>query len=391
MHERIAIVGASARAMAESAVRAGCRVAACDLFADQDLRAVAESVRVCPPERYPEKLADLLSELNPDAWCYTGALENHPNLIARMRQSRPLWGNPEGVVRLVRDLRRLAEVLQAAGFAFPRTVPGVEADKAFESYQGWILKSGVGAAGSHVRRWSGEPPAPDEWLQEYVEGTHCSAVYAAGMAGVELLGATRQILARDVNPSAPKEFRYVGNTGPLPLEDLVRARLVRLGETLAGAFGLRGVFGVDYVLAGGEIRPIEVNPRWPASSEVIERASGQSVFARHAAAFRGPPHAGGWPRSAADPSSAAPGEGRFATRFIVYAPRAGRLRHGAPRRWRDDDGSDFACADIPAAGALHRLGEPILTLLLGHLEQDEGIERAREAADRFLCEWFEPE
>jgi predicted ATP-grasp superfamily ATP-dependent carboligase len=390
MCERIAIVGASARALAESAVRAGFRVAACDLFGDQDLRAVAERVKVCPAEQYPGKLPDLLAELHVDAWCYTGGLENHPDLIARMREKSPLWGNPEGVVRRVRDPRNFAEALEKQGFLFPRIVSGIEASTAWIAESGeWIVKMGTGAGGGHVRRWRGEAVAPGDWLQEYVEGTPCSAVYAAGADGVEFLGATRQILARDVDPLAEREFRYLGSTGPLWLEESAEARLVRLGEALVGAFGLLGVFGVDYVLARGEIRPIEVNPRYPASAEVIERATGRNVFATHCAAFRRPNSSDRGGKSVGGRGNA--GVGRFITKFIVFAPHAGRLRDLTPLLRRDAADGDLAYADVPTEGELHLPGEPVLTVLVAHTDQDRGVDLAREAADRLFDEWFEQE
>ena len=55
--ERIAIVGASVRAAAASAVRAGFSVAAADLFADEDLREIADATRI---RDYPDGLADWL-------------------------------------------------------------------------------------------------------------------------------------------------------------------------------------------------------------------------------------------------------------------------------------------------------------------------------------------
>ena len=70
------IVGASARAFAQSARRAGLAVHAADLFADSDLCAVAASVARVPAERYPDGLLDLVAPFPAGPWCYTGALEN---------------------------------------------------------------------------------------------------------------------------------------------------------------------------------------------------------------------------------------------------------------------------------------------------------------------------
>ena len=44
------------------------------------------------------------------------------------------------------------------------------------------------------------------------------------------------------------------------------------------ALELRGVFGVDFILHDGSPCVVEVNPRYPASVEVLEHATGKAVF-----------------------------------------------------------------------------------------------------------------
>ncbi len=101
MRPSIAIVGASTRSAAASALRAGFQPITADLFADADLRAIATATRISP---YPEGLVDWLRAVEPPAWMYTGALENHPELVDQMAWIAPLWGNPGDV--LTRAARR---------------------------------------------------------------------------------------------------------------------------------------------------------------------------------------------------------------------------------------------------------------------------------------------
>ena len=112
----LAIVGASTRAAAASAVRAGFQPIAADLFADADLRRIATATRISP---YPEGLVDWLRAIEPPAWMYTGALENHPELVDQMAWIAPLWGNPGDVLARVRSPWELAAVLQEHGLLFP--------------------------------------------------------------------------------------------------------------------------------------------------------------------------------------------------------------------------------------------------------------------------------
>ena len=94
------IVGASARAAAGSARRAGLRVATCDLFADGDLAACAQATRI---GRYPAGLKPWIEQQAAVPWIYTGALENHPGLIEQLAALRPLLGTSADAVRAARD------------------------------------------------------------------------------------------------------------------------------------------------------------------------------------------------------------------------------------------------------------------------------------------------
>ena len=109
----VVILGASVRALAASATRAGWAVYAADLFGDVDLTAAAEaSTRVAA---YPAGLADAAATYPSAPWCYTGAIENHPDLIDRIAAVRPLAGNGSAAVRRVREVAILGPALQAAG------------------------------------------------------------------------------------------------------------------------------------------------------------------------------------------------------------------------------------------------------------------------------------
>ena len=57
-----------------------------------------------------------------------------------------------------------------------------------------------------------------------------------------------------------------------------------LARAVAEEFGVVGVNGIDFVARDGVPYAIEVNPRWCASMELVERAYGLSVFGAHAAA-----------------------------------------------------------------------------------------------------------
>ena len=73
-------------------------------------------------------------------------------------------------------------------------------------------------------------------------------------------------------------FKYAGNIGPVEVAPNLRRQLVLLGSRLMTTFGLRGVIGVDFIDHADHAWVVEVNPRYPASVEVIEHATGRAVF-----------------------------------------------------------------------------------------------------------------
>ena len=106
-----------------------------------------------------------------------------------------------------------------------------------------------------------------------------SAVYLSreGWSAV-LVGVTEQLIGE---PRLNADwYAWCGSIGPVALSDPERGALSRLGVALAQRHDLRGLFGVDFVRdRSGGWWPVEVNPRWVPSADVLERAaSGQSLL-----------------------------------------------------------------------------------------------------------------
>src|SRR5262249_47982925 len=118
-------------------------------------------------------------------------------------------------------------------------------------------------------------------------------------------------------------------------------------------FGLVGVNGIDPVVRDGVPYPIEVNPRWCASMELVERAYGVSVFGTHAAACRDR-RLPGFDLTAARRDMAAVGKA------VVFARRdfaIGDVRAGLASLVDSGD-----LRDIPPAGTAIRTGRPVCTV-----------------------------
>lgn len=278
--EPLIIAGASARAAAASAVRGGMRAVGFDLFGDEDLRALAETHVVANLQR---KLVAAMKGHPAGRWMYTGALENHPRIVAAISQRHRLLGNSPEVLREVRDPFRVHDILKSAGFKLLE----VRASDSPPPRDGnWLIKPIRSAAGRGIAVWddvgkSGSPGEPHYFQQRFI-GTPIAAVFLASHLSCRLLGITRQLVGEAELHAKP--FAYCGSIGPLPLTPALRGEVERIGKLIAETCHLRGVFGIDLLIDRARVKLTEINPRYPASAEVLEYALGLPMVPLHVAA-----------------------------------------------------------------------------------------------------------
>jgi len=369
---KLAIIGASARAAAYSALRAGFEVVAADLFADADLQLV------CPVKRiagYPDAVAEWLAETECDAWLYTGGMENHPALVDSLASLRPLLGNGGNSLRAVRDPLALQQALAAAGLQFPQTVvsaAGLPLDGS------WLCKTYRGAGGAGVWRLDGEASLRraeqhHALFQKRVRGTSAAAVYALSPNHAGLFGLTRQLVGDEFTGAKP--WQYAGSIGPLEAPEGITAALERVGEVLAERFELRGMIGVDLVIAGDEPWAIEVNPRYSASMEIGEWMCGTSAIAAHVAACTGAPYPLTQYKGGADTAYG---------KAILFAKKDVAITEPC-FQWAIErasiDQSKCLLADIPAAGEMIAAGHPVLTVFASTASERYDTEMRDRIAD----------
>jgi predicted ATP-grasp superfamily ATP-dependent carboligase len=297
-------------------------------------------------------------------------LENHPKLVAALARGRELLGNPPEVLRRVRDWRILGPVLEGAGLPAPRVFfPGGEgrADRS----RRWLSKPEAGAGSSGVRYWDGRPLPRGRYLQEFLPGVSGSFTFLADGRDALPVGITEQLLG--LREFTERSFGWCGNLTPFEaspeasadMEEVLR----RTGEVLAGAFGLLGLNGIDFVLSdrGGRLLPcpVEINPRPSASLEVLEARLGRSLFGDHLRACRG--HL---PREPLLPKGQKDG---FSGKAIVYARRC-RI---APAT---DSWYGLGRRDVPHEGDSLSRGMPICTVLGEGRSRSDCLEALRRGA-----------
>jgi predicted ATP-grasp superfamily ATP-dependent carboligase len=275
------LYGASTRAAAFSALRAGWRPWCADLFADADLQARCPAMRL--PSRYPNGFLDWIGAEIPGPWMYTGGLENRPWLVERMARRRPLWGNDCPALLKARDPVIVHSAVRAAGLPAPAVQWFFRRPPAAGR---WLVKP-VWGIGDPIHFWTpadaADGPSLLVYVQEFLEGESQAAFFCGDGKGAVLLGVSRQLVGEAWLHAAP--FRYCGSVGPARLAPEARQALEKVGDVLARRCGLRGLFGVDGVVRDGAFWPVEVNPRYTASVEVLEYAGGLSAMAWHRAAF----------------------------------------------------------------------------------------------------------
>ena len=265
-------------------------------------------------------------------------------------------------------------VLEDSGLAYPLTVlpgnacPDAATDK-------WLIKPLRGSAGLGVRVAAasdvGVVPRGHCW-QRQIEGQACSAVFVAAGGRAKLVGASRQLIGQDWNLSRP--FLYVGAIGPLELSAGEQEKLARLGNVLAGEFRLVGLFNVDFVRTTSELWTVEVNPRYSASVEVLERATGANFLAWHVAACE----ADQLPAEAPQPQPRI-----FAGKAVVYAHTDGQALPALTRlvnEW-NQPGNWPGIADIPASGQPISAGQPVVTVFASGSTAEQVEQQLRQRAE----------
>ena len=346
----VLIVAASARGLAESAARAGYRVRAVDAYGDVDLLAHASTVAIRRDRGREWSAAPArgaAAARTSGAVAYGSNLENHPGAVARLASGRRLWGNEPEVLRRARDPILLADILRSQGLPAPRTSVATERG----ALHGWLLKPRLSGGGHGIRPLRpGEQVPRTRYVQERIDGTPGSLTFVADGRRAVPLGLSLQLIG--LPAFGASGFRYCGSVlcgGPAPLfeqEPTLLESAVAAATAATETFGLVGVNGIDFIARDGMAWVIELNPRYSASMELVERAHGVSIFKAHVDACTG--------RLPSRTPLRRPLR-RVHGKAVIYTAESLIARR--LRRWRDE-----AIRDVPHPGERIGRGRPICTV-----------------------------
>lgn len=355
---RVLLLGASTRALAESASRSGHPVISVDYFGDSDQRRLVDSHALWEDFHLPanaQGLAKAARLLEAEAVVYVGNLENHPGIVEELAKDRVLLGNGPGVLREVRDWPTLRRYCQQAGIRCPTTLLTGEEEQADVEYH-WLCKPTSSGGGHGIYSWDKRPLKDSQILQILMKGRPASVAFVADGRRSRILGVTEQLIGRpELGASG---FVWSGNILPLDLAlsdgGVLRHRIEEMVSRLTHRFGLRGVNGVDLMVSeapDGFLQPflLEVNPRYSASMELVERVHGVSVFTLHMEGL-----AGRLPDSSLSDCL----QQGFVGKGVVYARRSVSIT--------DTSGwIERGIRDIPFPGRRIEAGHPVCTVFAG--------------------------
>ncbi len=329
--KRIGVIGASARSAAQSLKWAGYTPVAADLFADVDLCRIAEAKRITD---YPNQFSGWMKEQSLDAWIYTGALENYPELVDELAQIVPLWGISGQLLGDLRDPLWLAKQCDQHGIPFPETLI------AKNQLEGsWLAKSYRHSSGLGVRQLATESDWQEAernswYAQQRVGGRSCSAAFRIDDDGSILLGFAIHL----VNDEKEWSFRGAVVTNPTAEQ---HKTLCKIGDWLY-ATGARGIVGIDFIDSGDELWLLEVNPRYTATIELFEKTYDAYCFDRNSF------------QSYKETSD-------HWGKLIYYSKQPVIIKNDL-HEWIDSLTEDCFCADIPHINVVIEEGQPLMTL-----------------------------
>ena len=415
----VVLIGASIRAAAQSANRAGFRVLGIDHFGDVDTRQACQEFWILNEfQTNPELISRLrtfphfvVGGLNP-AHDLAGLLQPLPETAIPFPAKEPdsVPAPPPQKTNFDRwdDPHWLENLSKKCGLSFPSIfhslIPNAEPPQT--PGKRWLLKQKHSCGGLGVR-WhtpagpleSAETGPESAWgnlrtpsskivpnsenltqnetsqarhqlFQQWVSGRPHGATLLCNGEACSLLGVCRSLFTH----LGDLPFVYRGSFGPVSIPHTLRQRLQKLGLHITRETGHRGLLNIDLVITqSGKTFVLEVNPRWSGSSELIEgwmhdRIHISSLFGTIVEACNGAPmpdfkpDPDGPSHSVGSPWSSGP---QYLKR-IIFARQPFRFSQellAFSTKPSNDSSYQSAFADLPAEGTWISAGEPICTLV----------------------------
>ncbi|OLL31524.1 ATP-binding protein [Burkholderia sp. SRS-W-2-2016] len=355
----VAVAGLSARLLAQSAARAGLRVAALDTFGDRDTREAAElwfDIGSGALEIERARLVDALARVarlpGLIGWIGGSGLEPLIGELCDEPGLPRLLGNDARALAAVREPRRFFGLLDELGIAHPAVSFDWPADP-----PGWLFKLADGCGGTHIRAAELLDFASltrQGYFQRLGQGRSLSTLFIAARGRAYLLGFAEQLTCT----VGTLRFVHAGSLGPIDVSAALAARVQQALDALCERSGLVGLNSCDFLSDGSTFDVLEINARPSATLALYEAASPDAwpagLLACHLDACR---H--GHPPPAASLALARRPRGRAGQR-VLFAPAPFTVTNA----FSDACLRDPQCRDVPMPGTRVDAGQPVCTLLV---------------------------
>ena len=344
------LIGASVRALAFSCIRAGYQPWCIDLYADEDL------TKNCPTtlitKSFPDEISDLIKTAPKVPILYTGGLENHSALLQLLSAERTVLGITGNTLTNLRNTPEFYNLLKSKQINTPSIITST---KDLNKETSYLRKPKYRSGGLGIKPFDPSKQTmvddADFYYQEFIKGESRSAIFCFTESGFELLGASIQ--SSGIQSLHASDFLYSGNMGPVKLCNSELTELQTIGEIISSNYRPRGLLGMDYILNDSSIFPLEINPRYTASMEVLELALGQNFITKHMQAF-------GFKTICENPART---ETSVIGKAIYYAPHDVLISEDVPWVSTEANPRLFSpFADIPRANSAIDKGSPVVTI-----------------------------
>lgn len=331
------VISLSARALAQAVRRAGSTCLALDLFGDRDTRAASTGFRQVAGDLNGFSDAALIAAVRELAAAndvqgliYGSGFEAQPDMLHRLGQYCRVYGNSPETVRRTKAPQALFATLAQLGIPSPEM--RLETP---DTLNGWLVKREGGSGGMHVQAARGAGLQPGQYFQRRVEGRLVSSLFLANGHDARMVGFNEQWVH---SGSSTFPFAYAGACSNPHLDPGQQAQMEEIVKAVTRAFGLRGLNGIDFIVAGQTPYVIDVNPRPTATLELHDRAGQEGLFAAHVRACGG------------DLGRARPPSAGSRAHAVVYT--RSRLLVTEDFRW------PAWCSDIPQGAAMMGSSQP---------------------------------
>lgn len=373
------LIGASVRALMESAVESGYEATGIDFYGDADSCLQGQTLSLsadCGLKPTVKNLFKIASAFHGESLVYASGPENFPEELIDWENRGQLKGNGPSILKQVRVPSVLRQSVELAHGKMPLfySVAQWKQTKNVKTKQNvktkWLLKQinrGGGQGITDFPQTDVETSAlisnlaePEKYIiQEYIEGISGSVTFLANGQETSVLGTSRQLIG---SREEARPFVYQGNIVPLDVrkvmpEEVFGNEIRTMINRLTQDFGLKGINTLDFIINHDGIWILEINPRWSASVELIEKYLGRRVFADHLAVCDGADLDSAMGYTFCEQTL----KPIFCGKLVVYAHDSGEIRTYQEQQLRYL--YERGIRDIPRPGTVVHKGQPLCTVL----------------------------